>query len=278
MKNTNILLISYLFIHTLVFAQPSWEFIEEIPSLDPSKFVELDEDKGKVDPGSFSQYLTDHCQYLNLSLGSESDAAERGLRRCKDGTVSFVQPPSEGWFKQEGKCGQTAASNLMYMHCRLIGSPSGYMEQFLTDVTPGVHPRTLSNGLNTIFKREAGKCADQYKWESVRANNEKAYFQNIERSLYAYPHHPRLITRTRADGSKVLRSPLALLLRVPNTKVLHWVTVVDLIQSDKSCEMFLNHWDNQYTVPCTEVAKWSRGVRNSYGLVLKEYSLVRLKY
>lgn len=235
-----------------------------------------DVDKVSVDPEHMSDYRVDGCNLRYDHVSNEDELRKNNLRRCNDGTVSFVQPPSEGWWGAEGKCGQTSVSNIIYMFCKRAAHPKTYVDHYLSDITPGVRPGTLTSGLNDIFNK-LDDCPN-VDWDVEVENNEKSYIAEIERSLKTNRSLPNLVKRTRKDGTEIQRRPVSLLIRVPNSKKgLHWVTAVDLVREKNSCDVFINHWDDQYKVPCNLIAKWSRGVGASFGLILDSYTIVKSK-
>lgn len=233
-------------------------------------------DKVRVDPEKMGDYRVDSCQVRYDHVTNEDELRANKLRRCKDGTVSFVQPPSEGWWGAEGKCGQTSVSNIIYMFCKRAADPKAYVDHYLSDITPGVRPGTLTDGLNDIFGKLGG-CPN-VDWDIEVENNERHYINQIERSLRTNKSLPNLVKRKRKDGSEILRKPVSLLIRVPSSKKgLHWVTAVDLVREKNKCDIFINHWDDQFKVPCHLMAKWSRGVGASFGLILDSYTIIKSK-
>jgi hypothetical protein len=235
-----------------------------------------DVNKVSVDPEHMSDYRVDGCNVRYDHISNEDELRATSLRRCNDGTVSFVQPESEGWWGAEGKCGQTSVSNIIYMFCKRAADPKAYVDYYLSDITPGVRPGTMVSGLNDIFNK-LGDCPD-VDWDVEVENNERNYINQIERSLKTNRSLPNLVKRKRKDGTEVLRKPVSLLIRVPSSKKgLHWVTAVDLTRENNSCNIFINHWDDQYKVPCNLIAKWSRGVGASFGLILDSYTIVKSK-
>lgn len=233
--------------------------------------------EGKIDDDKFSKYLHDSCQVKKPSIANEDELRSLYLRRCKDGTVSFKQPSSEGYKGWEGKCGQTAASNLMYGYCKIVTSPKSYTNKYLSDYTPGVRPGTLISGLDSMFKNDQLDCPSSKSWHAYSYGYEKHYIASIKRGLKTTLENKYKVKRTRSDGSTIYRTPVALLIRSPGGHALHWVTVVDLVESGESCHMFVNHWDDQYKVPCSKIAKWSRGVANSFGAILNKYYVIKYK-
>jgi hypothetical protein len=238
-----------------------------------------DIEKGTPDKDSFSNYITDYCLEIKSNVRNEESLRALGMRRCKDQTVSFVQPDSVGPWEMEGKCGQTASTNMLYMYCRLIASPADYADGYFSDITPGVRPKTLITGLNKMFAKNANHCpTNKGRWKQFNYKNETDYLNAIQSKLANKLEHNSLITRLLSNGKSVKRTPVALLIRSPGGQDLHWITVVDMyhkkFNGKNQCLIVANHWDDQYEVPCTEIARWSRGVRDSYGHLLSQYSVI----
>ena len=229
-----------------------------------------------LDNENMYNFVTDYCDEVDASIANEPKLRAQNLRRCKDGTVSFVQPPSEGWRGYEGKCGQTSASNVLFTLCRLAAHPNQYAGHYLSDLSPGVRTGTLTSGLNRMFSRNSEECPSG-RWSIDDATNSPDFFDNLERGLEVHYNSERVTLRTRASGEKVYRKPVIAMIRNPGGIELHWVTVVDLIDANKtSCQVVINHWDDQFTVPCYNFARWSWGVGDSYGLQLSGY--ISLKF
>jgi len=234
---------------------------------------------GTPDKGSFNTYYHDGCNKVASNIQNEQELREIGLRRCEDGTVSYVQPDAEGFQGYEGKCGQTAAANLMYSYCKIIVKPETYANSYLSDYSPGVRPDTMRYGMNNMFKSNYPNCPSAYskKWHYYSYDTSKEYINAIERGLSAPVGNSHKIKRTRADGTKIFRTPVALLIRSPGGQILHWITAVDVVRINNKCEILVNHWDDQYKVPCHIISKWSRGVGNSYGDILDSYTIIKFK-
>ncbi len=229
--------------------------------------------KGTVDKDSWSSYYSDACEVSYTNITNEDELRNLNMRRCSDGTVSFLQPDSEGWFGNEGKCGQTAASNVLYMYCGLVGHPKWYSDRFLSDITPGVRPGTLENGLNTIFSEESACPGGTWRVKTGSSYND--FLAKIENGLTPKFNHSGLITRTRSSGEKVKRSPVIALLRSPGGQNLHWVTITDILnRTSDSCQLVVNHWDDQYVVPCNKFARWSWGAYDSYAVLFDPYTIL----
>ncbi len=77
--------------------------------------------------------------------------------------------------------------------------------------------------------------------------------------------------------NKVKRTPLALLIRDPGSHNLHWITLVDVEEPNGVCMAVVNHWDNQYKTPCLTIAKWSKGVADSYPFLFRAYNMIALR-
>ncbi|MCP4912792.1 MAG: hypothetical protein GY909_06715 [Oligoflexia bacterium] len=200
---------------------------------------------------------------------------------CNDGTISFEQPDSTGLGGWNGFCGETAASNILHMHCGLIASPKKYCNHYTNDLTPGTRPGSMKKGLNEMF--EENESCPKGKWETYnQVESPEQYISYLVGGLEAQ----NAVTRTRADNSRIGRSPFPIMIEVPpkGSKGLHWVTVVDITGFDKdkeldeqdSCEVFINHWDDQYKVPCSRIAAWAKQAGcGAAGLVCGAYPRVK---
>ena len=99
-----------------------------------------------------------------MKVPKETDCNMSG--KCPDGSTSFQQPDSQGIGGWEGKCGQTAASNILKMHCGENISPKS-VGHYFDDSTPGVYPDTAAKGLNRLFSLFEAKMSEG-KLESRR--------------------------------------------------------------------------------------------------------------
>jgi hypothetical protein len=199
----------------------------------------LEFDKGDPDIGSFKTYKLEDCARVHDDLN-----------KCMDASISYTQPASTGINGYEGKCGQTAAANITSTLCKENFSPI-IIDDIFRDITPGVHPRTLVKGMNKIVNN-SNNCPSKKSFTLSYAKDEKSYIEAISNSL----------------------SPVAILIRNPGGQVLHWVSVFQTIQGNAQCSFLINHWGGQYQVPCHIIAKWSRGVKDSYGAILRQYTLI----
>lgn len=202
--------------------------------------------------------------------------------RCKDGTITYDQPDSTGINGYNGFCGETAASNVLHMHCGLMASPTKYCNAYTSDLTPGTRPGSLRDGLNTMFDENKPLCP-KGKWEVYSSSDTpEEYIEYIRGGLIA----KSTFTRKRDDKSKIQRFPFPIMIEVPpkGSKGLHWVTVVDVtgykpgkkLTEQNKCEVMINHWGDQYKVPCSRLANWAkRSGCGAAGLVCGEYPRVK---
>ncbi len=226
--------------------------------------------KSKASNDSLSNYKVETC---NNGLEHEYPLFHYGIRICSDGTTSFDQPDNQGLFDNEGKCGQTAASNVFHMYCKMIASPN-YCGTHLNDAMPGVKPSTLDQGLDKLFNEDPNMCPTGF-WDETNYKYQSDFILGIEFKLNSVPRNGNMVTRQLSNGKKRKKSPVMLLIKSPDSKKgLHWVTAVDIERSGSSCHMILNTWGDQYRVPCKKVAQWSKNVGKSYGLVLSKYTVI----
>lgn len=241
------------------------------------QYIEVSDDafSAMTDKSSWALYKTDNCIRYNLSIANEDALRAQGLRRCEDNTVSFVQPPSRGAGGWEGKCGHTFGANAIYSICKKAVDPDQYFGGVFSDITPGVRPGTLRKGMGRSFRREGESCPQkQAKWIYYKLGNSKNYIKRIKQFLIPNYSHPNLSTISR-NGQTYQRNPVATLIQNPGKgKYLHWVTVVDMLEDENACYFVVNHWDNQYQVPCSDLASWSGQVGRSYPIILKSYAVV----
>ena len=70
----------------------------------------------------------------------------------QDGSFSWEQPPSRGIAGWEGRCGQTAAANLITTYGNQLVSPEEVIDA-AWDGTPGSKPSTVLRAVNTLLPR-----------------------------------------------------------------------------------------------------------------------------
>lgn len=263
------LLLISLILSTGVFAS-----IQEDRAFEEDYFIEVPDPKDTRDKSSWAMYKTDDCLRYNKSIGNEYELRAQGLRRCKDGSISFVQPKSTGAGGWEGKCGQTFGSNAMFTMCKKAVDPDNYFSKYMGDITPGVRPGTLRSGMSRAFTNEKDECPqDQARWIYYKLGNTKNYIKRLKQYIIPNYSHPNLISVSRG-GKSYLRNPVATLIQNPGGSYLHWVTIIDMLEHKNACYFVVNHWDNQYQVPCETLASWSGRVGRTYPIILKSFSVV----
>lgn len=260
-------------IPTLGFAS---EFITEQRISPESDLVVFVSEEPTYENKSWSLYLYDRCNYIDRNVQNENELRRAGLRRCKDGSVSFVQPKSEGWNGWEGKCGPTAASNSLYHLCKKGLDPNAYVAKYMKDATPGVRPLTLKKGLTKIFSLNTHACPTSNNWKYEKLASSTNYITKIKQDLFPKYSHPNLL-KIQRNGKSYLRNPVLSLIQNPGGKYLHWVTIIDIISTASKCDFVVNHWNKQYLIPCKILASWSEKVGKTYPIILKSFSVVTYK-
>lgn len=194
--------------------------------------------------------------------------------QCEDGTISYSQGDRyvNGKDKKndyEGMCGPTAAANVFHAYCeKLFIEPTKISGKYFDDITPGVRPDTMEYGLNKMFNNNS-ECISG-EWKYYYSTNRWNFLNSLTRELnskYTY------LTRTRKDGTKVKRAPVPVLIsKKSDAKVLHWVTVVDIIgysdddledYESKECKVIYNDMGSQHTATCANFVKYSHQVDNN---------------
>ncbi|MCR9204381.1 MAG: hypothetical protein NXH75_07385 [Halobacteriovoraceae bacterium] len=186
------------------------------------------------------------------------------FRRCDDGSISYVQPKSQN-NGYTGFCGETSASNVLYMQCKVYSNPETYSNSFTEDITPGTRPSSLRHGMTEMFQKW-DKCPEG-RWQTYYgADSPEQYISYIISGLRE-PHGK--LERTRSNGQEIRRTPIPILIDVPprGGTGRHWITVVDIegwegndepLTSQGNCTAVVNHWGGQYKVPCHRLAAWAR--------------------
>lgn len=269
------LILSTLLISHTVFAQT----LKDDHYFGVKDLVELPEFKTSQPlwAENWNLYKTDSCTLYNKANSNEEELRDLGLRRCQDNSVSFVQPESTGAGGWEGKCGQTFGANSLYSICGLAVDPNSYFNPYFKDLTPGVRPGTLTKGMHSIFKRNSQNCpTGKNTWVYSKLGNNNNFIQKLKQYLVPKYSHQNQIQINRG-GQTYLRNPIGVLIQNPGGKYLHWVTVIDVLSDANACRFVVNHWDNQYQLPCEKLASWSGQVGKTYPIVLKSYSTVVYK-
>ncbi len=222
-----------------------------------------DVDRAVYHVKDFDSYLTDGCSSKNT---------EFDFGYCDDGTISYVQPASEGMFKQEGLCGQTSISNMYHMYCHWNIGVNDVDEYYAYDYTPGLRTKVLTAGVNQLFSQNTD--CPKGKFTPFYANDKKDFINSVASAVMQTAGENQVV-RTKFKGRKVKRAPVAILLSVPSSKVLHWVTVVDVEFFNGQCQMILNQWGHQYTMPCEAVAELSNRVgQNYWGAGISSFTMI----
>ena len=203
---------------------------------------------------------------------------------CEDNSISYKQPDSEGIGGWEGKCGQTAAANLMRMHCGLNKPPES-LKSYFNDSTPGVQPTTLKRGLNTLLSIFSPTCP-KGGWEVIESTDRNSFLKTVSLSLkrdsvgtYLWTGFKRRRILKNGSGKtvssrKISTSPVAVLISSDgDKKSLHWITVVDMYWYEGVCRMIYNTWQEQHEASCHAVSNWAS---NTNLLNIKPFTVVRL--
>lgn len=257
----------------LSFNLSAQTYIRPIKMSSESDFEVVTEQKKNLSLAeSWAPYETDPCVLVDNNVTNEYELRNKGLRRCDDGSVSFVQPDSEGYNGWEGKCGQTAASNVLFHLCQTALSPEDDIDGVLSDLTPGVLPKTLRRGLTKIISKNQSYCP-RGKWESHYTRNNTDFIKQVEKDLTPN-YSTNTINVLSRNGQTRYTNPVITLIVDPGSKYLHWVTIVDIEKEKNSCHFYINHWSSQYRVPCDTFATWAGKVGKIYPIVLKSYTTV----
>ena len=183
------------------------EFVEEMTS-------------GPKEAGIWNQYIVDNCLMYNKSNINESELRDNGLRRCRDNSISFVQPKSRGVRGWEGKCGQTFAANSLFSICSISVDPATYFKKYLNDITPGVRPGTLRRGMNKAFLKNSRNCPGGKinRWNYVKLGSIANFISKTKKYIIPNYSHPNLVEINRG-GIKYLRNPIGVLIQ--NLSLIH---------------------------------------------------------
>lgn len=221
--------------------------------------------------------LSANALWAGCSERIKLDNINAKVYRCDDGTISFNQP--EGKSDYEGLCGPTAAANAFHAYCE------GYFvelkeiaSRYFSDITPGVRPDVMESGLNSMFYNNRECISGEWKYYYVENR-----WDFLDSLYYEVRKGNGTLKRTQANGKKVTRSPVLVLLKTSG-KNLHWVTVVDIIghtpgfsdwQAYKKPGCKVIHNDNGYqsTVSCADFVSKAEQVDDAWytDLVLPPY-------
>ena len=217
---------------------------------------------------TLKDYVTDDCnEKVNVYFGHGT---------CEDGSVSFIQPPSEGRWEQEGMCGQVGISNLYNNYCSWNIKVDDIDDHYAWDFTPGTRTGVLVDGVNKLFSTNSD-CPSGH-FSAIKARSEDDYIASVLSATHQTVGENQLV-RLNHRGQSVKRSPVMALIALPGEKkVLHWVMVVDVEYHNDKCKFIVNSWDDQMTVPCSKMAKWSRDVDRLFPLIPGDHKYTVIQF
>lgn len=191
--------------------------------------------------------ISSHPAPGNDKDDQKEDAIESPSKTLKE----RIREVKESMKVAEGYCGQTAASNVFNAYCNnYLVSPEHLGSKFFKDSSPGVHPSTLTLGLNKLFKNNLNYCQPGH-WNYYYSDKKSDYLD----SLY---HH----TQSGASHWSSPSSPVIALISQDEGESLHYVTVVKIenycpessrkdVESNK-CRIVYNHWGRQDSSSCKD--------------------------
>lgn len=191
---------------------------------------------------------------LTLSISKADDYHYLGgcSGKCDDNTYSFEQPDSRGPGGYEGKCGQTAVSNLIAMNCDVEIAP-GNCDTVTKDYTPGSRPSTVIGLLNHYRSTKRSNCRGKGRWKIFHSQKE-LFIGDIYRALT----HQKILERERIHfppREDKYVSPVAILVEMGAP---HWIVIVDMLDyGTKDCKVIFNTWGDQYWARCETLTKWA---------------------
>ena len=156
------------------------------------------------------------------------------------------------------------------MYCGRSINVSHIINMTRMDVTPGIRPGTFLNTVNNLFSENLGVSSG--KFEVQKPKTERDFIASVLSAVYQHVG-PNQLKRKNHNGHIRKKAPVSILLKSPQSKALHWVTVVDVVFKANKCEMVINHWGRQDLILCGTVAKWSRAVPDLVP-VLDKYTMI----
>ena len=176
---------------------------------------------------------------------------------CKDGSLSAEQGDSWGVGGWEGRCGQTAATNVLYSICQSL-SPSlrktgecSREDGVFNDATPGVHPATMASDYNDFLV--INKCKEKTITHGQKTNTLIDKYLDGEVTLEAVYQQQEALVSQVIKGSP--KHPTMFMIEVPGGSELHWVTATEVVKVNNVSYVKLNHWGKQYQYPLRDFAK-----------------------
>lgn len=193
--------------------------------------------------------------------------------KCKDGTVSFSQNTRYSNKKEkkddyESLCGAVAAANVFHAYCdaHFVNHVS-IASKYFSDITPGIRPDTLEDGLNQMFDNNSECMGGEWKYyySKNRWDFLNSLYVELRRGHSGW-------NRLQEDGSRKNRAPVIVLIaKSYDADILHYVTVVDIIGYDRTtkdyesekCKVIYNDFGSQKERSCSTFVKWAHQVDNN---------------
>ncbi len=203
--------------------------------------------------------------------------------KCEDGTVSFAQNTRYSDRKEkkddyESLCGAVAAANVFHAYCeKLFVNHMKIGTKYFWDMTPGIRPDTLEGGLNEMFDNNPECMSGEWKYyySTNRWNFLDSLYYEVRRGNGEWVRKQSIVSQAR-------RSPVIVLIsRSNDAKILHYVTVVDIIGYDPKvgdyendeCKVIYNDFGGQTEKACSKFVKYANQVDNQLlTSMLREYT------
>lgn len=186
----------------------------------------------------------------------------RGVKKCRDTTISFEQPDAADPIGWEQKCGPTAAANILAMRCLGKALTVAEADAFGYDNTPGWRPDTIISALNSAYyyhraSRGRATVCPKGAWKQVYSFSKADFIADIKKSIGFVPGTGG-ITRVRTDGSTIQMSPIPVFTQA-GVLGMHWVTLVDMTDNATDrfgCNAIINTWGAQKTMTCEQLVDY----------------------
>ena len=208
--------------------------------------------------------------FEKIITGENKNEVQKEVFLCPDNTITFKQPKNLGILNQEGLCGQTAAANVTAMICKKYITPETFNDMN-KDVTPGSTPKTLAGYLNQVFNDSKSKlfnslCAQEINWGVKHFFSRDNFLTELKKQVFTNGK----VDRLRSNKSTVKINPIPVLMSAGGLTELHWGTIVDITKNPNDahgCDVFINMWDNQYQVSCTNFLDYANYSNLNYTLI-----------
>jgi hypothetical protein len=196
------------------------------------------------------------------------------MRYMEDGTISWDQPPSDGVEGWNGRCGETAAANLIAMYYQGYASAPLAIPEYIKfeDPTPGTRVETLTLGMNN-FQKKIKQSPRKFLWKSANASSSAPILDLSEIVVVRAGSSNRAPSFKNVDKTTHKKFPVAALLQMG--KQFHWVTIVNVVYRDGGYHVVYNDHGKQTTISSSEFLKmWTYGadpspMNNVVGKLLK---------